>query len=198
MLSRDPLGGGLKAPTSQNRYAYALDNPTTYSDPSGLSPVLAASQAGSSYTLSGTLIQAGQAMQSFPLADPLLDLGLLVLGVLPGIGPISVLLGIVGLAIAAAGKIVEGVGRAIQGQPFVVGVIAVAFIALLALLLAVALAASLVMLAFTTPEFSLAMLVSGGWLVALAFMIVFLAIYGVLSYALMSCATDTRCSKSTA
>lgn len=37
MLSRDPLGGGLAAPASQNRYAYALDNPTTFMDPSGLS-----------------------------------------------------------------------------------------------------------------------------------------------------------------
>src|SRR5260221_5234313 len=135
MLSRDPLGAELAARTSQNRYAYALDNPTTYSRPSGLSPVLAASQAGSSYTLSGTLIQAGQAMQSFPLADPLLDLGLLVLGVLPGIGPISVLLGIVGRAIAAAGKIVEGLGKAIQGHTVVGGGIAVAFIAVFALIL---------------------------------------------------------------
>ncbi len=33
-------GGGLVAPQSQHRRACALDNPTTYSDPSGLSPVI--------------------------------------------------------------------------------------------------------------------------------------------------------------
>lgn len=35
MLSRDPLGGGLRAPMSQNRYAYAMENPTMCSDPRG-------------------------------------------------------------------------------------------------------------------------------------------------------------------
>lgn len=39
MLSRDPLGGSLPAPSSQNRYAYALDNPWTYVDPSGMSTI---------------------------------------------------------------------------------------------------------------------------------------------------------------
>ncbi|MGH9404520.1 MAG: RHS repeat-associated core domain-containing protein [Terriglobia bacterium] len=35
-LSPDPLGGDIPNPQSLNRYAYALNNPTTLTDPSGL------------------------------------------------------------------------------------------------------------------------------------------------------------------
>jgi len=34
-ISRDPVRGTLDNPITQNPYVYALDNPTTYSDPSG-------------------------------------------------------------------------------------------------------------------------------------------------------------------
>jgi len=35
-LSPDPLGGDVSNPQSLNRYAYALNNPTTFTDPTGL------------------------------------------------------------------------------------------------------------------------------------------------------------------
>ncbi len=80
------MGGGLKAPTSRNRYAHALDNPTTFSDPSGLSPVLSVStpfdaynaqQAASSAALafgiaSGTLLGAAALLAKAP--GPLADI----------------------------------------------------------------------------------------------------------------------------
>jgi hypothetical protein len=37
-LTPDPLGGNITNPQSLNRYAYALNNPTSMTDPSGLSP----------------------------------------------------------------------------------------------------------------------------------------------------------------
>jgi RHS repeat-associated protein len=37
-LSPDPLGGDITSPQSLNRYAYALNNPETLTDPSGLWP----------------------------------------------------------------------------------------------------------------------------------------------------------------
>ncbi|MGH9354082.1 MAG: hypothetical protein ACRD2G_18285, partial [Terriglobia bacterium] len=38
-LTPDPLGGDISNPQSLNRYAYALNNPTTLTDPTGLSGV---------------------------------------------------------------------------------------------------------------------------------------------------------------
>ena len=43
-LSRDSLGGGVTAPTAQNRYLYAADRPTSQVDPSGLSPEFSSTQ----------------------------------------------------------------------------------------------------------------------------------------------------------
>src|ERR1039458_8621638 len=37
-LSPDPLAGDISNPQSLNRYAYALNNPTTLTDPTGLCP----------------------------------------------------------------------------------------------------------------------------------------------------------------
>ncbi|MGH9352417.1 MAG: RHS repeat-associated core domain-containing protein, partial [Terriglobia bacterium] len=38
-LSPDPMGGNVADPQSLNRYSYALNNPTTLTDPSGLDPL---------------------------------------------------------------------------------------------------------------------------------------------------------------
>ncbi|MGH9396820.1 MAG: RHS repeat-associated core domain-containing protein, partial [Terriglobia bacterium] len=45
-LSPDPLGGDITNPQSLNRYAYALNNPTTLTDPSGLGPCTIDGQPG--------------------------------------------------------------------------------------------------------------------------------------------------------
>jgi uncharacterized protein RhaS with RHS repeats len=37
-LTPDPVGGDVTNPQSLNRYAYALNNPTTLTDPLGLDP----------------------------------------------------------------------------------------------------------------------------------------------------------------
>ena len=37
-MTPDPLGGDITNPQSLNRYAYVLNNPTTFTDPSGLGP----------------------------------------------------------------------------------------------------------------------------------------------------------------
>jgi uncharacterized protein RhaS with RHS repeats len=37
-ISTDPVGGNIEAPQSWNRYAYALDNPVKYTDPTGKAP----------------------------------------------------------------------------------------------------------------------------------------------------------------
>jgi len=126
MLSRDPLGGGLKAPTSQNRYAYALDNPTTYSDPSGLSPVVSGGSGQSvkgPHTLSGYVKQSGDWLLSAfnPLwavvfaAGPMLTLA--SLGLIAVLGWIFMLLGGTVTAFGGAGELVNGVAGVISGQP---------------------------------------------------------------------------------
>ena len=42
----DPLGGDIMNPQSLNRYAYALNNPTTLTDPLGLDTIYCGSVAG--------------------------------------------------------------------------------------------------------------------------------------------------------
>src|SRR5260221_14333152 len=39
-MSPDPLGGHLENPQSLNRYTYALNNPLSYTDPTGLDSYL--------------------------------------------------------------------------------------------------------------------------------------------------------------
>jgi len=38
-MTPDPLGGDITNPQSLNRYAYALNNPTTLTDPLGLTSI---------------------------------------------------------------------------------------------------------------------------------------------------------------
>ncbi|HEV2499936.1 MAG TPA: RHS repeat-associated core domain-containing protein [Terriglobia bacterium] len=45
-LTPDPLGGDITNPQSLNRYAYALNNPTTLTDPLGLTSMNGPSCSG--------------------------------------------------------------------------------------------------------------------------------------------------------
>jgi hypothetical protein len=138
MLSRDPLGGGLAAPASQNRYAYAQDNPTTLMDPSGLSTIQGTSSASTSTsgsTCGGCAMAVGNAtgttgaaIASQPSSASLLPSGTItdIIGILSFLGAIA------GAIVAAAGVLAAVAAGTVLLLPILLFV--AALIAILAVL----------------------------------------------------------------
>ncbi len=179
MLSRDPLGGELAAPTSQNRYAYALDNPTTYSDPSGLSPAVQGPVQTSDLVACTSCVTPFDASKSQQIAAStavnLTDVGLTLVaeaGVVAWgggeiAGAIALLFGILGAEFAIVGQFFQGQANhptndAAYWNADNLNQLRLQAIAFLMTLFIIAIAAALI--AFGAEQLGL-----GVWLVAFAF-----------------------------
>ncbi len=70
-MTPDPLGGDVTNPQSLNRYAYALNNPTTFIDPLGLSCNNGSTDANGNFVISCTSSAAGAAPPPSAISIPL-------------------------------------------------------------------------------------------------------------------------------
>ncbi len=129
-ITADPLPGNPFQSGSTNRYAYALNNPITYQDTSGLTARLVGNinNVASTYGVVAAMLGGGWFLSNLPAhGQPATSL--------PGFA--NIMLSVLGTAVGLAGAFLAAWAMAIQNLPpfwayFLTLIVAIAFLALAA------------------------------------------------------------------